>query len=77
MQLLLVHQNFPGQFKHLAPALVKQGHQVSALMMAQAPSLPWQGVQQHSYWPGRGSSPNHPPLGGRSWNQSDPSAILP
>ena len=61
MQLLLVHQNFPGQFKHLAPALVKQGHQVSALLMAQAPSLPWQGVQQHSYWPGRGSSPTiHP-----------------
>ena len=61
MQLLLVHQNFPGQFKHLAPALVKQGHQVSALLMAQAPPPPWQGVQQHSYWPGRGSSPTiHP-----------------
>ena len=61
MRLLLVHQNFPGQFKHLAPALVKQGHQVSALFMAQAMPPPWQGVQQHSYWPGRGSSPTvHP-----------------
>ena len=23
-----MHQNFPGQFKHLAPALVAQGHEV-------------------------------------------------
>ena len=52
----MVHQNFPGQFKHLAPALVKQGHQVSALLLAQATPPPWQGVQQQSYWPGRGSS---------------------
>lgn len=28
LKILLVHQNFPGQFKHLAPALVAQGHEV-------------------------------------------------
>ena len=59
--LLFVHQNFPGQFKHLAPALVKQGHQVSALRMGQAVPLQWQGVQQHCYQASRGSTPDiHP-----------------
>lgn len=31
MKILFVHQNFPGQFKHLAPALVARGHEVVAL----------------------------------------------
>lgn len=31
MRILFVHQNFPGQFKHLAPALVARGHTVVAL----------------------------------------------
>ena len=31
MKILFVHQNFPGQFKFLAPALIKRGHSVSAL----------------------------------------------
>lgn len=31
MKILFVHQNFPGQFPHLAPALVARGHQVLAL----------------------------------------------
>lgn len=33
MKILLVHQNFPGQFRGLAPALVAAGHQVHALSM--------------------------------------------
>ncbi|WP_265583379.1 hypothetical protein [Synechocystis salina] len=33
MNVLFLHQNFPGQFKHLAPALVAQGHQVVAMIM--------------------------------------------
>lgn len=31
MKVLLVHQNFPGQFLHLAPELVRRGHEVLAL----------------------------------------------
>jgi glycosyltransferase involved in cell wall biosynthesis len=31
MKILFVHQNFPGQFIHLAPALAKRGHDVLAL----------------------------------------------
>lgn len=31
MKILFVHQNFPGQFPHLAPALARRGHQVMAL----------------------------------------------
>lgn len=31
MKILFVHQNFPGQFPHLAPALAARGHHVLAL----------------------------------------------
>lgn len=31
MKILFVHQNFPGQFLHLAPALIERGHDVIAL----------------------------------------------
>jgi glycosyltransferase involved in cell wall biosynthesis len=31
MNILFVHQNYPGQFLHLAPALVARGHKVVAL----------------------------------------------
>jgi glycosyltransferase involved in cell wall biosynthesis len=31
LKILFVHQNFPGQFLHLAPALAARGHQVAAL----------------------------------------------
>ena len=31
MKILLIHQNFPGQYRHLAPALVKEGHSVIGL----------------------------------------------
>ena len=32
MKFLFIHQNFPGQFKFLAPALVEAGHEVTALV---------------------------------------------
>ena len=31
MKLLFVHQNFPGQFLHLAPEMQRLGHDVRAL----------------------------------------------
>lgn len=33
VNVLFVHQNFPGQFKHLAPALLARGDRVAALCM--------------------------------------------
>lgn len=33
MRVLLVHQNFPGQFKHIAPALIARGDEVVAMGM--------------------------------------------
>ncbi|MFM7236796.1 MAG: glycosyltransferase, partial [Cyanobium sp.] len=40
MRVLLIHQNFPGQYRHLAPALVARGDQVIALGSPSAPGLP-------------------------------------
>lgn len=54
MNILFLHQNFPGQFVHLAPALAKRGHKVVALTMNRVISLA--GVQVFSYRPSRGSS---------------------
>ena len=31
MKILFVHQNFPGQFLHLAPEMQKRGHECLAL----------------------------------------------
>ena len=44
MKILFVHQNFPGQFKHLAPELAAQGHQVLALGINK-PAHPTPGVK--------------------------------
>lgn len=61
MKILFTHQNFPGQFKHLAPALARQGHQVVALAMRPGSLAPWQGVQVVPYQATRGSTPQvHP-----------------
>jgi glycosyltransferase involved in cell wall biosynthesis len=62
MRILFVHQNFPGQFKHLAPALaVDPGNQVVAFMMQKNAPTTWQGVRLVSYQPARGTTPNvHP-----------------
>jgi glycosyltransferase involved in cell wall biosynthesis len=61
MNILFIHQNFPGQFKFLAPALVKQGHSVHAMSMQKTGATLWQGVQLVHYTAMRGSTPNvHP-----------------
>jgi len=61
MKLLFLHQNFPGQFKHLAPALAAQGHEVVALTLQKVPETTWQGVRLIPYAVARGTSPTvHP-----------------
>lgn len=45
MKILFIHQNFPGQFKHLAPALAAQGHQTVALTLRVEKPANWQGVR--------------------------------
>ncbi|NBC47503.1 MAG: glycosyltransferase [Gammaproteobacteria bacterium] len=61
MKILFVHQNFPGQFRHLAPALLARGHQVAALgQHADGAELP--DIAVHRYTIERGQTPNIHPL---------------
>jgi len=61
MNILFIHQNFPGQFKFLAPALVAHGHKVLAMTMQKTDVKDWQGVSLVSYSASKGTSPNiHP-----------------
>mgnify|MGYP003346895099 CR=1 FL=1 len=58
MNILFVHQNFPGQFKHLAPALKDAGHNVMALAIEGAGL---RDIPTQRYRPQRGSTPGiHP-----------------
>ena len=56
MKILILHQNFPAQFKHLAPALVQQGHAVSAMTLQQPKVKTWMGVNLVPYRVSRGST---------------------
>lgn len=59
MKILFVHQNFPGQYKHIAPALAARGHEVLALTMTAAPAIA--GVKAIRYKVARGTAPGvHP-----------------
>ncbi|ROR03151.1 glycosyltransferase [Desulfosoma caldarium] len=61
MKILFIHQNFPGQFKFLAPALVQHGHTVVAMTMQKTQARTWQGVQLVPYSVSRGTAPHvHP-----------------
>jgi glycosyltransferase involved in cell wall biosynthesis len=61
MNILFIHQNFPGQFKFLAPALVKQGHKVLGMTMQKTDAKDWQGVTLVPYTASRGTTANvHP-----------------
>lgn len=61
MKILFIHQNFPGQFKFLAPALVQQGHTVVAMTMQKTEANAWDGVRLYHYATKRGTTPNaHP-----------------
>ncbi|MGY0195896.1 glycosyltransferase [Leptothrix sp. BB-4] len=59
MRILFVHQNFPGQYRHLAPALAARGHDVKALGMSPMPAaMPaaMPGVQALRYGVARGNT---------------------
>jgi len=62
MRLLFIHQNFPGQFKFLAPALAADpANDVVAMTMQDSPVREWQGVKLVRYAAAKGSTPNiHP-----------------
>ncbi|MFU8776669.1 MAG: glycosyltransferase [Roseovarius sp.] len=49
MKILFIHQNFPGQYKHLAPLLARQGHHCVALTLRVKEATKWQGVQVIPY----------------------------
>ncbi|WP_108485259.1 glycosyltransferase family 4 protein [Oceaniglobus ichthyenteri] len=61
MKILFLHQNFPGQFKHLAPALAAQGHRVVALTSRVDKQQKWQGVNLVPYkWSEPEGQKHHP-----------------
>ena len=62
MKILFIHQNFPGQFKHLAPALAVDPTNTVVAMTMQKPSVTeWQGIKLVSYSTNKGTTPNvHP-----------------
>ena len=63
MRILFIHQNFPGQFKHVAPALAAGGHTVIAMTMRNTPLTEWRGVKLVRYAVSRNSTQGiHPCL---------------
>ena len=63
MRVLFVHQNCPGQFKHLAPALAAEGHEVVFITQKDKPTP--LGVRKVEYAPHRKVTPKiHPYLAG-------------
>lgn len=49
MQFLILHQNFPAQFIHLAPALAARGHRVVACSLNVRKAGLWNGVEVYPY----------------------------
>jgi len=47
VRILFIHQNMPAQFKHLAPALAREGHEVLFLTQREDRELP--GVRRFTY----------------------------
>lgn len=55
MRVLFIHQNFPGQYRHLAPALAKRGGtEIVAIGERSAPGI--DGIELVRYQPGRSTS---------------------
>ena len=49
MKILFIHQNFPGQFKNLAPELASKGYDVSALFPERDVPSSWMNVDLKLY----------------------------
>ncbi|WP_297768397.1 glycosyltransferase [uncultured Roseovarius sp.] len=61
MKILFIHQNFPGQYKHLAPLLAQQGHHCVALTLRVKEATTWKGVRVLPYaLPKRETQKVHP-----------------
>ena len=56
MRILLIHQNFPGQYKHLGPALAARGDEVVAFTPKVKNPINWNGVRVLPYSISRGST---------------------
>lgn len=65
MRILFIHQNFPGQFKHLAPVLAADpANEVVALTLQKNAPASWKGVRLVPYQLARGTSATvHPWVG--------------
>lgn len=55
-KILFIHQNFPGQFKNLAPALAAKGYEITAMTLQKSSSNYWQGIRLVPYATKRGST---------------------
>ncbi len=62
MRILLIHQNFPGQYKHLGPALAARGDEVVALTPKVKKPAIWKGIRVVPYQIKRGNA-----KGGHPW----------
>ena len=61
MKILFIHQNFPGQYKHLAPLLASKGHQCVSLTLRVKEPTNWKGVRVLPYsLPQRSGQNTHP-----------------
>jgi glycosyltransferase involved in cell wall biosynthesis len=56
MKILMVHQNFPGQFKFLAPALASQGHELVGMTLQKVDTTEELGVRLYQYGVNRGTT---------------------
>jgi glycosyltransferase involved in cell wall biosynthesis len=69
MNILFVHQNFPGQYLHLAPELARRGHRTMALAIERDGTLA--GTSTRRYAPRRGTT-----LAAHPWSQDFETKIL-
>ena len=67
MRLLLVHQNFPGQFRDISPALCDRGHEIKAIGCSHRPCDPRIEVLRYEHKLGERSGVHHHSLEVDEW----------